>query len=217
VVGVANANVVAVLTRAPGSGGKTRLFDALGIAPDASLLEALLLDTLDGARCDGTEMVVVVTPASAIDDIEALVPGAAVIAQGDGTLGDRMRQTVQQLLDAGAQRVALIGSDLPDITSDLIASAFAALARDPDCVVLGPAVDGGYYLVAATKVPPIFDGIAWGTGAVLEQTRRRAESAGLRVHLLPPLGDVDTPPALRALRQRKPASRSAIWASSHLE
>ena len=216
-VDVAYADVVAILTRAPGSGGKTRLFDALGIAPDSSLLQALLLDTIDGAALDHAQIVVAVTPASAIEEVRTLAPAVTVIAQIEGTLGDRMRHTMQTLLDAGARRVALIGSDLPDISPEVIASAFAALDRDPAAVVLGPALDGGYYLMAAATVPPIFDGIAWGTASVFADTRRRAESAGVRIELIAPLNDVDAPAALRSLRERKPASRTGIWVSDHLE
>jgi glycosyltransferase A (GT-A) superfamily protein (DUF2064 family) len=76
--------------------------------------------------------------------------------------------------------------------------------------VLGPATDGGYYLLAATRVPDVFDGIDWGSSRVLEQTLAAADRAGMRVHLLEPLTDVDTPGDLREVTAR----RTRQWAAA---
>lgn len=211
-VGVQAARVVAVLTRAPSSGGKSRLFAALGCAPDPDLLTALLLDTIDGAAAPGARRVVAVTPAWAREEIAAIVPpGVEVIAQPEGDLGERMRATMASLLDEGATAVALVGSDLPELTPALLTDAFAALARDPLALVLGPAADGGYYLVAATHVPDVFAGIEWGTAGVLAQTLDAAEAAGQPVILLDSLEDVDTLDDLRRVRRSGPASRTGRW------
>jgi rSAM/selenodomain-associated transferase 1 len=203
-VGESGPVVVAVLTRAPSSGGKSRLFAALGRPPDPSLLAALLLDTLDGAALDGTSRAVVVEPAEACDDVRALVPGdVRVIAQAGGSLGDRMRETMRLLLEEGATGVVLIGSDLPDITPSVIEHAVSLLSRDPESCVLGPSADGGYYLIGATCVPDVFDGIEWGSPRVLEQTLGRAAHQGLRAHLLAPKRDVDGVDDLRAVTARR--------------
>jgi rSAM/selenodomain-associated transferase 1 len=219
-VDLANQDAVAVLTRAPSSGGKSRLFAALGRDPDPALLAALLLDTIDGVRDAGATVIVTVTPAAAQDEVATLVgagrgataasaPAVHVAGQPEGDLGTRMRGTMAQLFTAGARAVALVGSDLPSVTAPLIREAFTLLGRDRDALVLGPASDGGYYLIAATRVPPVFDAIAWGSGDVLAQTRAAARQSSIRVHLLPPLDDVDTPDDLR----RAPASsRTAAWA-----
>ena len=211
-VDVAGADVVAVLTRAPSAGGKARLFSALGVAPDKHLLWALLLDTLDNVAVDGVVTVVAVTPATACGELIAAAPGVAVIPQPEGsTLGDRMSATMALLLSGGARRVALVGSDLPSITPAHVTAAFAALAADPHAVVLGPAADGGYYLVAGTIVPPIFNDCEWGTSRVLDQTRRAAAAVGMRVHLLETLADVDTPEDLRRAVQGANALRTRAW------
>jgi len=211
-VDVAGARVVAVLTRAPSSRGKTRLFEALGCAPDPRLLTALLLDTLDGVAVPGVVRVLSVTPASACDEVVSLVPpGIGVMSQAEGSLGERMRAVFASLFEHGARAVALIGSDLPGITPSIVADAFEALERDPGTIVLGPAADGGYYLVAATRVPDVFDGIAWGTGTVLAQTVAAAATAGLRVTLVDTVADVDTPDDLRRVATGLPASRTAAW------
>jgi rSAM/selenodomain-associated transferase 1 len=210
-VGEPGPIVVAVLTRAPSRGGKSRLFAALGRPPDPALLSALLLDTLDGVRLDGTIRVVCVEPVEACDDVRTLVaPDVRVQPQRGESLGDRMRQTMDDLFADGASIVVLVGSDLPDITASSISSAIATLQDDPGSLVLGPARDGGYYLIAATTTPDVFEGIEWSSPRVLEQTRAAASQHGLRVHLLEPLGDVDTLEDLQSVRAR----RTRSWVGS---
>lgn len=205
------APVVAVLTRAPSSGGKTRLFAALGRPVDPALLSALLLDTLDGATVPETKRVVAVDPPDACGDVRAFVPtDVGVRPQVRGSLGDRMRALITELVEEGAAGVVLLGSDLPDITPAVVARALAWLDEDPASLVLGPATDGGYYLLAATRVPDVFDGIDWGSSRVLEQTLAAADRAGMRVHLLEPLTDVDTPGDLREVTAR----RTRQWAAA---
>jgi len=203
--------VVAVLTRAPSHGGKSRLFSALGVPSDAALLSALLLDTLDGAHLAGSTRVVAVEPAGACDEVRAIVPDdVRVFAQSDGSLGDRMRGTMSALFADGASAVVLIGSDLPDITPRTIQDAASRLAARPESIVLGPALDGGYVLIAATVVPDVFDGVEWGSPRVLAQTQSLAASRHLQVELLAPMQDVDTPEDLVAVR----APRTRAWWSS---
>jgi uncharacterized protein len=211
-VDVAGARVVAVLTRAPSAPGKTRLFDALGCAPDPRLLTALLLDTLDGAAAADVVRVVFVTPPSRCGEVASIVaPDIRVIPQTEGTLGDRMRHVFASLVAAGARAVAVIGSDLPEIDPSIVAQAFDVLEGDHEALVLGPAADGGYYLIAATRLPDVFDGIAWGTAAVLTETVDAAARSGRRVALLPTLADVDTPQDLARVVNRLPESRTARW------
>jgi rSAM/selenodomain-associated transferase 1 len=210
-VGESGPIVVAVLTRAPSRGGKSRLFAALGRSPDPALLSALLLDTLDGVNLPGTTRVVFVDPADACDDVRALVPSdLRVIPQAPGSLGERMRATMTHLFEEGASIVVLVGSDLPDITPSSIANAISALRSDPTSLVIGPAQDGGYYLIASRTTPSVFDGIEWGSPRVLDQTRAAAAASGMGVHLIESLRDVDTPDDLRHVR----ASRTQAWSSS---
>lgn len=214
-VDAADAPVLAVLTRAPSSGGKSRLFASLGVPPDPRLLAALLLDTLDGAATAGVRQIVAVTPASACDEVRDIAGDVEVIAQPDGDLGQRMRATMAALLAGGAPAVALIGSDVPHITAATTAEAFALVVRDPDALVLGPAADGGYYLVAAQRVPDVFSGIEWGSGHVLAQTERAAAARGFRVHHLATLADVDTADDLHRAARSGRAPRTAAWLSAH--
>jgi rSAM/selenodomain-associated transferase 1 len=207
-VGVPGPAVVAVLTRAPSRGGKSRLFAELGRPPDAALLSALLLDTLDGVRLPGMTRVVFVDPADACDEVRAIVPrDVDVRAQAEGSLGERMRNAMASLFDEGATIVVLVGSDLPDITPERIETAVAHLKRDPGALVLGPAHDGGYYLIASTTIPNVFDDVEWGSPRVLEQTRSSAERSGQRVELIDSLRDVDTLEDLRSVV----APRTRAW------
>jgi rSAM/selenodomain-associated transferase 1 len=204
VVGVAQAPTVALLARAPSAGGKRRLFAALGIQPDPTLLTALLLDTLDGALATGFRILVGVEPPSAVDAVRALVPPRVeVVAQSAGDLGDRMRALMGEAFARGADAVVLVGSDLPDLSPEPLRAAVDALAAEPQVVVLGPAADGGYYLVGATQLPDIFTGIAWGGPDVLAQTEAAADRVGLACRHVAMQSDVDRPADLVRVRARR--------------
>jgi uncharacterized protein len=210
-VGAAHPHVLAILTRAPSAGGKTRLFHSLGIAPDPALLSALLLDTLHGSAAPGVRPVVVVTPAGACAEVSAIVGEVEVMAQSEGDLGERMRATMITLFAQGASVVGLLGSDIPHVSGASIASAFDLVSRDAGALVLGPAEDGGYYLVVARRVPDIFTGIDWGGSRVLAQTRTAARRDGFRVECLDTLADVDTSEDLRRVALLGRTPRTAAW------
>jgi uncharacterized protein len=200
VVDVPGQTVVAVLTRAPSDGGKTRLFRALGRTCDARLLAALFLDTLDAVRITGFSVVVAFTPPTAAREISSLASDAILVPQREGDLGARMCGVFDDLFGAGARAVLLVGSDLPTLRPAIVRHAADTLIRDEDAVVLGPATDGGYYLIGATRTPfTLFDGIEWSTDRVLEQTLITAQAAGLRTVLLSQIADVDTPNQLERI------------------
>jgi rSAM/selenodomain-associated transferase 1 len=91
----------------------------------------------------------------------------------------------------GARRVVLVGTDVPELAAGHLDEAISALARHD--VVLGPATDGGYYLIALRKpVPALFSAMEWSTPGVFAETKKRAEEGGLAVHVLPALSDIDT-------------------------
>jgi rSAM/selenodomain-associated transferase 1 len=126
------------------------------------------------------------------------VGGLAFRAQAGRTLGDRLAAAFAREFATGARHVVIIGSDCPGLDARRLRAAFAALRRRD--VVLGPALDGGYYLIGlARPAPRLFRGIAWSTAGVAAQTLRRARALGLRWHLLPPLRDVDTAADARAV------------------
>ena len=101
-----------------------------------------------------------------------------------------MINAFQTAFDAGHDRAIIIGSDCPGITTEYLRDAFAQLkAHD---LVLGPALDGGYTLLGLRRpTPGLFENMTWSTEQVLTDTLERASAAGLGVHQLAPLSDVD--------------------------
>lgn len=129
---------------------------------------------------------------------QAAGPAWQILPQSAGDLGQRMAAFFAATL-AQAERVVLIGADSPDLPAALVTQALEALEQAE--VVLGPALDGGYYLVgAAGRVPPIFQNIDWGTGQVWSQTVERLLHAACTWHALPQWYDVDTAADLVRLR-----------------
>lgn len=112
--------------------------------------------------------------------------------QGGGSLGQRMDRAFREAFQAGVNRVVLVGTDIPNITDRTLLKAFVNLAYAD--VVLGPARDGGYYLIALKRASPhLFVDVSWGTEGVLERTRQIAHGLGLSTVLLETLDDVDRP------------------------
>lgn len=124
-----------------------------------------------------------------------LGPGLLLRYQGPGDLGERIARALLDAFDADVQRVAVIGSDSPELTAETIQNAFEMLLKRD--LVLGPANDGGYYLIGMNSgiprsvIPRLFQGIEWGTGEVLERTILIAEQHKLSLGKLDALDDVD--------------------------
>ncbi len=125
--------------------------------------------------------------------------------QGKGDIGLRMGRAFEDGFGNGSESAVIIGSDIPDITVYIIQRAFEGLKKHD--LVLGPAGDGGYYLIGIHKTafiranPRLFNGIHWGTDRVLSQTLAVAKKIGLNYILLDTLNDVDRPEDL-AVRHR---------------
>lgn len=207
---------VAMMARAPAAPGKTRLLGHVDAMQHAALRVALFHDTLDALRAvRRVDHVVICDPPEACPDVRASVgPEVDVLAQRSGDLGMRLAGAFEDLFRLGAEAVVIVGSDLPDLPPSIVRRAIGALERPGDRVVIGPALDGGYYLVGL-KAPhrSLFAGIDWSTPAVLGQTLDRARTLGLQVELLPPWADVDDPSDLQRLaRERSPgAARTRAW------
>lgn len=121
--------------------------------------------------------------------------------QPAGDLGQRMQACFEyQLRDGSVPWVILIGSDCPALSPAYLADAVAALERGQQ-LVLGPATDGGYVLIAMSTPLAVFEGVDWGSARVLAQTCARAEHLGIAPYLLTPLADVDRPEDLAQLSQ----------------
>jgi uncharacterized protein len=173
---------------------KTRLIPALGPDGAAQLAKQLTEYALAQAQACDCPFDVFGTGAS-MDDMAQWL-GVPCLVQSVGDLGDRMAHAIAQVFDRGARRILLMGSDCPGLTSDILADAFEALRLHD--VVLGPAADGGYYLIGMRQPQPqLFDQMQWSHAQVLEQTLARLD--GLAHYLLPILHDIDTPDDLKHL------------------
>lgn len=179
---------------------KTRLIGLLTPAQAAAMHQAFLDDLLERLREGSFDLRL----AWALDPEEpvpeGLFPG---VRQEGAELGERLYRALAGAAEE-ALFVAALGSDHPTLPLEIVHEAFARLEAGAD-VVLGPAEDGGYYLIAlraAAVAPRLFEGIAWSTSQVFPETVERCRELGLRLDLLPEASDVDTPEDLRRLALR---------------
>jgi rSAM/selenodomain-associated transferase 1 len=185
---------VALFAKWPAPGRvKTRLSPALPPALAHDLYRAMLEDALGtaaGARA-GERFVYWADAPQPRGGVS--VPGSIAERDQEGAdLGERIEHAFGELLRASGDRAVIVGADCPALDASTITASFEALATHD--AVLGPARDGGYYLVGlARPAPALFRGIEWGSGRVLEQTLERARAAGLTVARLETLDDLDTP------------------------
>nr|WP_137669184.1 TIGR04282 family arsenosugar biosynthesis glycosyltransferase [Sphaerospermopsis reniformis] len=120
--------------------------------------------------------------------------------QGEGDLGQRMMRSLVDAFSNNAEQVIIIGTDCPGLNSQILASAFEQLQTSD--LVLGPAIDGGYYLIGLQKpILDLFTSISWGTNQVLSQTVTIAQELHLSFVNLPTLADVDRPEDLLVWEQ----------------
>lgn len=179
---------LALFTRWPEPGkAKTRLIPALGADGAAALHKRLTERAVATVRASGLTLEVRSTGAEPQAFRDWLGSDVRVIDQGEGDLGERLARTAE------ATPVLLLGADVPDVTPEHLGEAAALLGKHP--LVIGPAEDGGYWLLGlAMPMPELFAGIAWGTETVLAETVARAASPPV---LLPRLADLDRPEDLK--------------------
>lgn len=192
------AAALVLFGRAPSSpDAKTRLRDA---PPGAA--RALFLDTLDVAsRLTAADLIICFTPPEAAIEMRTLAPGAEdCLVQRGADLGERMAAAFTDLFARGYARVLLIGTDLPTLPLSHLQTAERWLASGEAGVVLGPADDGGYYLIGLTSPRrELFERIAWSTPRVFEETAAAARRAGLTLRCVPVWRDIDSLDDLRRL------------------
>lgn len=182
---------------------KTRLVGPI-TADQAAVLYGAFLDDLVARLQNGS---FALRLAWALDDGVAppSMPGLreAPLVQRGTDLGARLHQALDDLARLGHHRVAAVGSDQPELSTARVEEAFREL--DQSDVVLGPAIDGGYYLIAlraSALHPRLFEEVCWSTERVLQQTLDRCRELGRSWSLLVPEADVDTPADLLALVAR---------------
>ncbi|MEP7057054.1 MAG: TIGR04282 family arsenosugar biosynthesis glycosyltransferase [Caldimonas sp.] len=191
--------MVIVFAKAPVAGfAKTRLAAALGDDGAALLAQRLLAAAVAQALDSAVGPVeLCCAPDRDHPAFAALGRGAALTEQGAGDLGARMARAFERALVQHG-RAILIGTDVPGLDASYLRAAVACFEHC-DCV-LGPALDGGYTLIGLKRpAPELFEGIAWSTAQVLDQTRARLRRLGRAWTELDALADIDEPADLRHL------------------
>jgi hypothetical protein len=193
---VASDRSLLMFLKSPRAGAvKTRLAARLGDAVAAELYRCLAeaVARRTAPRPGEYQRLFFYTPPEDRAVMEAWFPDETWIPQSGADLGERMAQAFEVAFGRGARQVVVIGSDTPGVTRSTALEAFLALENGEHDAVLGPADDGGYYLLALDRPrPEFFSGITWSTPSVLAETLDRAAALGLRVRLLERLRDIDT-------------------------
>ena len=211
-----------IMARYPEAGKtKTRLARAIGHEEATRLYQAFLTDLAQRFAAGEYHLCWAYTPPEVdfATFVANLIPTCAhsihsmrCFLQEGKDLGSRLHAAFQWTSARDFQRTILISSDSPHISMATIDRAQAAL--DEADVVLGPAEDGGYYLIAMRRSHDVFTGIPMSTSAVMRMTIELAESQGLTVHLLEPLLDIDELPDLLRLAQLLEADYSLAPATA---
>lgn len=186
-----------IFTRYPEPGKtKTRLIPALGEVGAANFHRQMVEFTLQHAKklqeIQDLSLVVQFTGGNLNQMQEWLGKEISYQSQAEGDLGAKMFQAFQTAFQEQMERVIIIGTDCPHLTPDILQQGFETLKTCE--MVLGPALDGGYYLIGLTRpISEIFENIAWGTETVFNQTSETAQCLDIDLILLPPLQDIDRP------------------------
>lgn len=207
--------MIIVFTKVPVPGKtKTRLIPLLGEDGAADMhremSEYILM--IVGEFCRQTSAVTEIRfCGGSRNDMESwLGSGWNLTDQGEGDLGDRLRRATEDAFRHGAREVVVIGTDCPELSIRSLRDAFRRLETND--VVIGPAADGGYYLIGLSMpAVGLFEGIDWGSRHVMEQTLEKARKLDLEVAMLETLHDIDRPkdyPIWKEIKQKKSRLRN---------
>lgn len=195
------------MCKAPQAGRtKTRLAAHIGASAAAELSACFLRDVAAAIEAVPVELgrkgYGVYAPAGTEAQLRELLPAAfGLMLQAGDDLGKALLGATRDLLAAGHDSVLLVNGDSPTLPPAFLARAIVMLRQPGDRMVLGPAADGGYYLIGLKQPHAhLFADIAWGTATVAQSTRQRAAKIGLAVADLPDWYDVDDAETLDWLR-----------------
>lgn len=170
---------------------KTRMIPVLGAELAARLYRLLAEEVCFKTGPGEYDRILFFSPPEAREELSVWFPGETLVEQEGADLGARLSHAFREAFARGARRVTVIGTDTPAISRALVQRAFRALEGCD--LVLGPARDGGYYLLALREErPELFREIPWSSPRVFEATHERARKLGLSIEILEPLTDIDT-------------------------
>ncbi len=173
---------------------KTRLSPFLSANDAAGLQKAFILDLLQNTQIDSLQRFIACAPATDHPFFQhcKIKHSIQLILQEGKDLGERMRNAFEWAFSNNFHKVIIIGSDVPTLPPDFIRKGFDRLSNTD--IVLGPSLDGGYYLIGARKhIPALFTDLPWGTETVLGRTLEILNSSKCSSHLLPFWYDIDRP------------------------
>ena len=180
---------------------KSRLAKDMGKEKAAALYHCFIEDLLERLSRGTYRFQMAFYPADKEHEIKEMFGNEfSYISQAGVDLGERMKNTFNLCFSEGSQSVVVIGSDSPDLPAWIIEEAFFSL--DDHDVVIGPSVDGGYYLIGFRKEtfnPDVFAGPVWGTASVFQQTMTILRETGALVYALPVWQDIDRPEDIAVL------------------
>lgn len=194
-----------IFTRYPEPGKtKTRLIPALGTLGAANLQKQMTEYTISQVKALQKEINLSIEVRFAGGDLQLMQDwlGTDLVyqPQGDGDLGLRMTRSLYDSFQGHAEQVVIIGTDCPGLNFQILTQAFEQ-THTVD-LVIGPAIDGGYYLIGLRRfIPELFINIDWGSAQVLHQTVEMSKQLNLSYHYLPQLADVDRPEDLSIWQQ----------------
>ncbi len=172
---------------------KTRLAKDIGFHEAAAayklIAEKVFRNTLPSRG--EYERIIYYSPGHLKERFETWLPGERLIRQRGEEIGEIMDDALKSLFDIGASKAVIAGADVPDLDKDIVEQAFKEI--DQVDIVIGPATDGGYYLIGMkSRRPEMFRDISWSTGRVLKETVSVIEKLGLTYKTTVTLSDVDT-------------------------
>jgi hypothetical protein len=203
---------VIVFVKVPGRETvKSRLAREMGRDFVLRLYESMVLDTIDTLKTASMPFRIFFSPPDALEEAQHWLgrEHAYMPQTGDG-LGERMEQAFAGVFSEGADDAVLIGSDIPGLSAAILYDAFRAL--ESHAAVIGPANDGGYYLIGFSRKtfhPAVFRDMLWSTESVCQETVLRLRKASLPVSLLRECADVDTREDLKELLALRDMGRLA--------
>lgn len=200
---------VIVFLKAPVKGFvKTRLAGTIGDDAALRLYRQLVRGTFGVLSKTALSIRAYAYPAGELEKARELTgPHTLLLSQRGDDLGAKMKNAFHETFAEGFEKAILVGTDIPGLTGDILHQAVIGLNDYP--AVLGPSVDGGYYLIGfhvSGFAPEVFADIPWGTPDVFFRTRNRFADRGVAVHILPECRDIDTYEDLLALVKSDNAS-----------
>ncbi|HTG01053.1 MAG TPA: TIGR04282 family arsenosugar biosynthesis glycosyltransferase [Nitrospirota bacterium] len=185
---------ILLFVKAPEKGQvKTRLAADIGGDSALRLYECLVLDSVEILKRSGIPFRICYSPPEALDKLQNWLGRDIVfLPQSGADVGERMERAFIHLFQEGMQRVIIIGSDILGLCNEMLEHALHEL--DSHDTIIGPALDGGYYLIGFTEKGferAVFQNMTWSTDTVFEETMRRLAKSGHKVSVLPQLRDID--------------------------